>query len=46
MKCSTVLLVTSGALLIGATAYGIYKYYQNKPQTKEAASTLNVLAVF
>ena len=41
MKCNTILLVTGGALLIGATAYGVYKYYQNKSQTKEGTSTLN-----
>ena len=41
MKCSTILLVTGGALLIGATAYGVYKYYQNKSQTKEFTNTSN-----
>ncbi len=29
MKVSTVLLAASGVLLVGAAAYGIYKYYQN-----------------
>ena len=41
MKCSTILLVTGGALLIGATAYGVYKYCQNKSQTKEATTISN-----
>lgn len=41
MKCSTILLVTGGALLIGATAYGVYKYYQNQSQTKESTNSSN-----
>ena len=41
MKCGTILLVTGGALLIGATAYGIYKYYQNKSQSKGSTNSSN-----
>ena len=41
MKCSTILLVTSGALLVGAAAYSVYKYYQNQPQTKASTTSSN-----
>ena len=41
MKCSTILLVTSGALLVGVAAYSVYKYYQNQPQTKASTTSAN-----
>ena len=35
-------LVTGGALLVGATVYGLYKYYQNRSQAKTSTNSSNI----